>query len=411
MKIMKIEQRKTADLIPYARNAKKHDDNQIAQIAASIKEFGFNDPVEITVDNVIIAGHGRVLAAQKLGLTEVPVVIHSHLNDNQRKAYTLLNNRLAETGGGWDTEMLKLELDELPEFDLSCFGEVLEGLLEQDISLNGLTDDDEVPEPPKKARTELGRIYQLGKHRLMCGDSTSKEEVKRLMGNDICDLCFTSPPYNAGSLNIKGKEFTKEKYNSFNDNQSEDDYFDFLTSSIDCAMEYCEEVFYNIGLVENNKRVIIQVINKYIDKFKDIIYWKKNTVAPHIQNGVINNLVEFIICFGDGKRKFKNAQFHQGSYWNVIEGKNASGNEYAKIHKATFPVYLPAEILNNFSNKNSIIYEPFGGSGTTLIACEQTNRQCRMMELDPIYCDVIVERYCKLKGIDSDKVFETGIAE
>jgi len=118
---MKIEQRKTADLIPYARNAKKHDDNQIAQIAASIKEFGFNDPVEITVDNVIIAGHGRVLAAQKLGLTEVPVVIHSHLNDNQRKAYTLLNNRLAETGGGWDTEMLKLELDSLPTFDFSCF--------------------------------------------------------------------------------------------------------------------------------------------------------------------------------------------------------------------------------------------------------------------------------------------------
>jgi hypothetical protein len=118
---MNIEQRKTADLIPYARNAKLHNEQQIAQIAASIKEFGFNDPIEITVDNVIIAGHGRVLAAQKLGLTEVPVIVHSHLTDNQRKAYTLLNNRLAETGGGWDTEMLKLELDELPEFTFDCF--------------------------------------------------------------------------------------------------------------------------------------------------------------------------------------------------------------------------------------------------------------------------------------------------
>lgn len=123
---MIIEKKNIATLIPYARNAKKHDDNQIAQIAASIKEFGFNDPVEITPDNVIIAGHGRVLAAQKLGLTEVPVVVHHHLDDNQRKAYTLLNNRLNEIGGGWDTEMLELELKSLPTFDFPCFDDFFE---------------------------------------------------------------------------------------------------------------------------------------------------------------------------------------------------------------------------------------------------------------------------------------------
>ena len=145
---MKIEKKNIATLIPYARNAKKHDDNQIAQIAASIKEFGFNDPVEITSDNVIIAGHGRVLAAQKLGLTEVPVVVHHHLNDNQRRAYTLLNNRLNEIGGGWDTEMLELELKSLPTFDFPCFDDFFD-----------IDDKDETVSPPKEYNENIETDY------------------------------------------------------------------------------------------------------------------------------------------------------------------------------------------------------------------------------------------------------------
>lgn len=138
--------------------------------------------------------------------------------------------------------------------------------------------------------------------------------------------------------------------------------------------------------------------NHFINEFKDIIYWKKTTVAPHIQPGVINNLVEFIICFGNGARKFENAQFPQGTYWNVIEGSNASKNEYAKIHKATFPVYLPANIISNFTNQGGSVVDCFGGTGTTMIACEQLGRKCYTMEIDPKYCDVIIERWETFTG-------------
>lgn len=199
-------------------------------------------------------------------------------------------------------------------------------------------------------------------------------------------------------MNIKGNPRTEDKYNLFNDNQSEESYFNFLVANVGLMIDNADEVFYNIGLVENNKRCIMLLINHFLEQFKDIIYWEKNSCAPHIQAGIINNLVEFILCFGDGKRKFKNAQFSQGSYWNVIKGSNASGNEYSKIHKATFPLYLPIDIVKNFTPKNGTVIDCFGGTGTTMIACELLKRNCRMMELDPKYCDVIIKRWEKLTG-------------
>ena len=232
----------------------------------------------------------------------------------------------------------------------------------------------------------------------MCGDSTKAEDVDKLMAGVKADICFTSPPYNAGSLNIAGEEETQAKYNSYDDNKTGEEYFDFICCNLKIMLNYAKEVFYNIGLVENNKRQIILLQNEFIKQFKDIIYWKKSTVAPHIQPGIINNLVEFILCFGNGKRKFENAQFTQGTYWNVIEGSNASGNQYSDIHKATFPVYLPSNIVENFCPINGTVIDCFGGTGTTLIACEQLDRTCYMMELDPRYVDVIVRRYIGVTG-------------
>jgi DNA modification methylase len=232
----------------------------------------------------------------------------------------------------------------------------------------------------------------------MCGDSTSVDAVKKLMDGNKAGICFTSPPYNAGSLNIKGNKRTQKKYNSFDDNQTVDDFFNFLSSNMSCMLAVADEVFYNIGIVQDNKRTIFKMVDAFGDTFKDVIYWRKKNVAPHIQKGIINNLVEFILCFGDGKRKFLNPQFSQGTYYNVIEGLGASKNEYSDIHKATFPVYLPQNIIENFSSAQSIVIDCFGGTGTTLIACEKTKRKCYMMEIDAKYVDVIIRRWQDFTG-------------
>jgi DNA modification methylase len=398
---VKIEQRSVSELIPYAANSRTHSDAQVAQIAASIKEFGWTNPILIDGGNTIIAGHGRLLAARKLGLEEVPAIIIDHLTKAQQRALVIADNQLA-LNAGWDMDMLKAEIEDLnlENFDINLLGfdeKFLDGLLEPEPTA-GLTDEDAVPEVPETPKTVIGDVWVMGNHRLMCGDSTSIDAVEKLMDGKKANICFTSPPYNAGSLNVKGQSGTGKKYNSFDDNQTESEFFDFLTANMNCLMAVSDEVFYNIGLVQDNKRTIFKLVNEFGDTFKDVIYWKKKTVAPHIQKGVINNLVEFILCFGDGKRKFINPQFGQGTYWNVIEGANASGNEFSSIHKATFPIYLPENIITNFTGRNAIVIDCFGGTGTTLIACEKHNRDCRMMELDPKYCDVIIKRWQDFTG-------------
>ena len=388
---MNIEYKKLKALTPYEKNTKKHDKTQINNVAESIKQYGFVQPIVVDKNDVIVIGHCRYEAAKKLKLETVPCVCVDELTDEQVKALRIVDNKSNESP--WDMEFLA---DELAEVDLSAF--------DFDFGIDDEEEaeivEDEAPEVDEDAEpiTKLGDIWQLGRHRLMCGDSTNIDDVNKLMNGVKANICFTSPPYNVGSLDIDGQEETKSKYHSYEDNKTENDYFDFIKSNVELMLNASSEVFYNIGLVENNKRAIIKLENHFIDKFKDVIYWEKTTVAPHIQQGVINNLVEFIICFGNGKRKFENAQFSQGTYWNVIKGANAKGNEYSKIHKATFPLYLPINIIENFCPQNGYVIDCFGGTGTTLIACEQLNRTCYMMELDPKYCDVIINRWENLTG-------------
>ena len=369
-------------------------DDKFAKLTQSIKDFPQMldiGPIVVNDDMIVLGGNMRLKACKEAGLKEVPVIKVNDLTEEQQREFIIKDN----VGFGewdwdllaneWDTDLLEdwgLELDFNPVDDDNA----------------GLTDEDDVPEVTENPVSKVGDIWLLGEHRVMCGDSTNGGDVALLMNGEKADICFTSPPYNAGSLEIRGNKSTEKKYNSFEDNQTSEDYFNFLYKNLVCMMEVSNEVFYNIGLVQNNKNTIFQIITEFGDKFKDIIYWKKNTVAPHIQKGIVNNLVEFIICFGDGKRKFLNPQFSQGSYWNVIEGSNASSNDYSDIHKATFPVYLPENIIDNFSNKNSIVIDCFLGSGTTLIAAEKKNRKCYGMELDEKYCDVIVKRWQEYTG-------------
>ena len=381
-------------------NARKHSDKNLSAIAASLNKFGQRKPI-VVHRGVVLAGNGTLEAAKSLGWTEIEVAeVPADWDDDTAKAYALADNRTAELAE-WDEGELAKQLLELQDadWDITELGFDIPALADIEPG-----DEDEIPEPPVDPKTKLGDIYQLGRHRLMCGDSTDLATVERLMNGKRANICFTSPPYNAGSLEIKGNKTTEKKYNSFDDNQSESKYGHFIKSNLNCIFAVCDEVLYNIGLVEGNKRVIVDILTEYRNKFKDIIYWKKSTVAPHIQPGIINNLVEFILCFGDGKRKFQNAQFKQGSYWNVIEGANASSNEFANIHKATFPVYLPENIIANFCPPNGLVLDTFGGTGTTLIAADKLNRTSYIMELDPKYCDVIVTRWENITGLKAELI-------
>ncbi len=339
-----------------------------------------------------LGGNMRLKALQELKYKEIPdtwVMLADEWSEEKRKEFAIKDNvsfgewSWDDLANEWDVEQLEEWGLDIPNFEID---EVLEAK----------EDDFDVPEGGIETDIVLGDLIEIGEHRLLCGDSTDSDSVAKLMNGEISEIVFTSPPYNAGELNVKGNNTTKKKYNTYADNKTESEYYDFIVSNLDAIIPHVEEIFYNIGLVENNKRVIIDVLYHYKEQFKDIIYWKKSTCAPHIQQGVVNNLVEFILCFGDGKRKFKNATFRQGSYWNVIEGPNASGNEFAKIHKATFPLYLPENIITNFTNVNAIVMDCFCGTGTTMVAAHQLKRKCYGMELDESYCQVIVDRMRKL---------------
>ena len=384
---------KLSEIKSNPNNPRVIKDHKFEKLKKSISEFPKMmelRPMVINEDNIVLGGNMRLKALKDLGYKEVPeewVKRASDLTEEETRRFIIADN----VGfGEHDWEMLANEwnAEELESWGLDI----------PDFKVTNLEaeEDDFDTTPPETPITVLGDLYEIGEHRLLCGDSTDSDQVAKLMDGEKADITFTSPPYNAGSLNISGNESTKKKYNSFDDNQTDDEYFNFLIGNISALIPHTEEIFYNIGLVEKSKRSINKVLFTYNDIFKDIIYWNKSTVAPHIQGGVINNKIEFILCFGDGQRKFKNAQFSQGSYWNVIEGKNASGNEFADIHKATFPIYLPENIISNFSRVESIIIDCFLGTGTTMVASHQLKRKCYGMELDPKYCDVIVNRMIKL---------------
>lgn len=229
-------------------------------------------------------------------------------------------------------------------------------------------------------------------------------------GSDgMMDITFTSPPYNAGHMDINNpdgsiQEGTTKKYLGYEDDMDEGEYSEFITKNLGLMLNVSREVFYNMGMVAGNKRAIIDLLSTYADNFKDLIYWKKSTVAPHIQKGTMSSVIELIMAFGsdNNTRNFAIGDVH---YFNgVIEGGNASGNEYADIHKATFPVYLPSEIIGRFTKPGDMVMDCFGGTGTTLMACEQLGRKCRMMELDPHYCDVIIKRWEDFTGRKAERV-------
>lgn len=402
---MQIQQRPIKDLIPYVNNSRTHSDEQVAQIAASIKEFGWTNPILVDGSNGIIAGHGRLSAARKLGMDSIPVIELSYLSETQKKALIIADNKLA-LNAGWDTTTLSLELEALQEtdFDLSLLGfsdKELNELLEPEI-VEGLTDEDAVPEAPVEPKTKLGDIYQLGNHRLMCGDSTSIDAVEKLMGNDVAEFMFTSPPYNAGdSEKLSGNTHTDDnKYATYRDDKTSDEYLDLLCGFTNAWMPYTKVMAINLQQLAGNKIAFIEYLNHFKCNFIDIAIWHKNHGAPAMAKNVMNSVFEYIIFLSQEKnpsRAFQISDF-RGTVKNVYEAPPNRNNEFSSVHAATFPLHLPEWGITTFTKQNTIIADCFGGTGTTLIACEKTGRQARVMELDPKYCDVIVKRWEDFTG-------------
>jgi DNA modification methylase len=386
-------------LIPYANNTRTHSEEQIAQVAASIKEFGFTNPVLVDADNGIIAGHGRVLAARKLGLAEVPCIRLAHLDDRQKRAYIIADNKLA-LNAGWDDELLALELGALKDegFDVGLTGfseEELAALVVPEV-IEGQTDEDEVPEAPEHPKTVEGDVWVLGRHRLMCGDSTSIDAVERLMDGQKADMVFTSPPYNADAKAGQGDIFNKKKSvklyaDGYSDNLPSQEYVDFAASVLEICFAFTDGfIFWNVSYNAKSRFEYIQQISGRLPYLVEQICWKKNSTIPF--KGSLMRDWEPIYVFSTNKQPVAVKEV-TSNFWQVSNTGAQTEN-----HKACFPVELPQRGIGIVAKNTGIVFEPFGGSGTTAIACEKTDRDCRMMELDPKYCDVIIKRWQDFTG-------------
>lgn len=390
MKSETIEQVTIDKLIPYARNSRTHSDAQVAQIAASIKEFGFVNPVLIDEAGGIIAGHGRVMAARKLGIDEVPCIRLSHLNENQKRAYVIADNKLA-LNAGWDEEMLKLEIKdlELAEFDISLLGfdaEELENILDEPEVTEGLTEDDKVPEVPEQPITALGDVWVLGKHRLMCGDSTSIDAFDSLMAGQQADMIFTDPPYGMSYDGGRGKkQFGMIK----NDDAQGADLIALIRDALATAKASCKEgASAYVCFPWRTYAEFEEAMQSCGMDVNSCIVWDKKSIGLGHQDYRPQH--EFIFYS-------KGGQFYgdrsQSDVWYM-----SRGNTGAYVHPTQKPVELVEKAINNSSKKGDAVVDCFGGSGSTLIACEKTGRNARLMELDPKYCDVIVKRWQEFTG-------------
>ncbi len=414
----KIEQLKTADLVPYARNARTHSEEQVAQIAGSIREFGFTNPVLIDGERGIIAGHGRVLAAQSLGIESVPCIRLGHLTESQRRAYVLADNRLA-LNAGWDAEMLAVELDELKDagVDLASLGFDKDELNELIGTPNtGPLPDPPIPPVPVTPKTVLGDVWLLGDHRLMCGDSTSAENVASLMGGGRVALCFTSPPYG------QQRDYTTGGIGDW----------DILMRGVFANLPLSDDgqCLVNLGLIHRDGEVV-SYWDGWIEFMKSIgmrrfgwYVWDQGSGLPGDWNGRLAPSHEFVFHFNrDGIRPEK---FVEKKAENVgatghgtgLRGKDGKtrgmsspelckqpnkipdsviritrhmANDIARLnHPAVFPVDLPAFFMKCWPGD---CYEPFSGSGTSIIAAENTGNRCFAMELAPQYVDVSIIRW------------------
>lgn len=389
MSDLKIEYKNTDSLIPYVNNSRTHSDEQVTQVASSIKEFGFTNPLLIDEQGGIIAGHGRLMAANKLGLEQVPTITLVGLSEAQRKAYVIADNKLA-LNSGWDEELLSLEIEQLKEldFDIDLLGFDEDELADLLPEIEELPDGDEdaVPELQDDPVSKLGDIWQLGSHRLMCGDSTSIDAVEKLMDGQKADMVFTDPPYNIDYMGVAGNH-GKIK----NDKMSDSDFVDFLTQSV----HGCETMY--VCCSWHYAHLFREAMVKIGRSPKAMIVWDKVNPAQHLDKYFKQH--EIIFYYGD----FGGHKTLRGDVWEMKRQRNT-------IHPTMKPVELIEMAIIDQPDKK-VVADYFGGSGSTLIACEKMHRHARLMELDEKYVDVIIKRWQDYTGkqaihIDSGKTYD-----
>jgi DNA modification methylase len=441
--MLKIVQKSVDKLIPYVNNSRIHSDEQIAQIASSIKEFGWTNPILVDGENGIIAGHGRLMAARKLGYKEVPTIELKDLTETQRKAYIIADNRLA-LNAGWDNEMLTIELNDLlaDGFALEILGfdtKELGALLEPEV-VEGLTDEDAVPDIPNEPKTKMGDIYQLGNHRLMCGDCKDYGSIEELLNGKQINIAITSPPYASQRTYDESSGFKPIGVDDFVE------WYADVASNIMANLASDGSYFCNIKPnAEGLKRelyvfdLVLAHVREWGWNFADEFCWERAGIPQQVARR-FKNQFEPIYHFTKGEWKFRpdevkhkaksvpkakgkgagntNAAQRQGKMSavagnEVVEGMAYPGNRLPTFqsealgHPAAYPVGLPEFFIKAYTDTNDIVFDPFMGSGSTLIAAEKNNRKAYGTELSPKYCDVIVKRWEDFTGKKAVLLTET----
>jgi DNA modification methylase len=390
---MKIEIADINSIQPYINNPRKLKDSAIDKVAMSIKEYGFRQPIVVDTNRIIVVGHTRYRASKKLGLKEVPITIAENLTQEQINAYRIADNRTNEEAE-WDLELLKTEIKELEladfNLDLTGFDEdQLNNMLFEE--KQGLTDEDEVPEAPEEPITKLGDIWKLGKHKLICGDSTILNNYEKLFNENKADLLMTDPPYN---VDYEGK--TKDKLTIQNDSKNDDDFLQFLTDAFNncaihlklgCSFYIFHSDWYGLEFRQSIKNSDLEL--------KQNLIWAKNSMVMGRQDYQWQHEP----CLYGWKRGASHSWYSDRKQTTIIKYDRPSKS---KLHPTMKPVGLVEYLIKNSSKQEDIILDPFLGSGTTLMACEKQGRICYGVELDPKYCDVIVKRWEEFTGLKAE---------
>jgi len=369
-------------------------DEKFTKLVKSLREFpdmAKLRPLIVNAEMVVLGGNMRLKAMQELKWETVPVIVADTLTPEQEAEFIIKDN----VGfGEWDWEMLANQWDaelltdwglDIPHF-------------EPELELEAEEDDYEMPD---ELQTDivLGDLFEIGEHRLLCGDSTDSDSVARLMNGEKADIAFTSPPYNAGkSEALSGNTHTTDnKYNEYNDNQTQSNYLDLLIGFTNNALINAEYLICNIQSLAGNKIALIDYLHQYKNNFIDVAIWDKGHGAPQMAKGVMTNVWEYMIFISKNKnpsRAIPNSNF-QGTIPNIYRGKPQRNNEFSHVHAATFPIDLPEWALQ-FTKEGGVVLDQFLGTGTTMVAAHQLNRKCYGMELDHKYCQVIIDRMRKL---------------